>query len=417
LETPYYRTWFAASGVDPESVTVDSLAAVAPTPKAALRDRPAAFVSDRSKPTIGAHTTGTTGRPTVVWFSRQEMETVAGLSAMSIMMAGFREEDVWANCVNSRAIPSLVLSRSVEIAGGGFLQLGIIDPRDTVERLAAPLDLPGKRPRITHLNSTPSYLAALVHEAENTGRGPGDFGLTDIHIGGEVFTTALAERAAAVFGATIGETYGMTEVLPVSGQICTAGHLHIPPDQGWVEVLDPVTHEPAAPGAVGELVITPFTAFRRTTLLLRYATGDLVTVLPDRDKLDCELAGVPATSKILGRMTAGAISTRTILDLLHSEPTLPLPTRYAVVDDDHDHGHNHGHGHDSHEVLYVVGDTTDKTLAARLQQRLTDLALPLRRVELVDSPDRLPAPCHVRADLRELSFTRSTHDSPSRKPA
>lgn len=396
-ETPYYRTWFAASGVDPESISAESLATIPLTPKAALRDRPSAFVADRSKPTIGAQTTGTTGAATQVWFSRQEMETVAGLSAMSIMTAGFRSEDVWANCVSSRSITAVIMSRSVEIAGGGFLQIGLIEPRETLNQLAAPLNLPGKHLRITHLNTTASYLAALVQAAEDSGRGPDDFGLTKIHISSEVLTTALAARARAVFGAAISETYGMTEIVPASGQICSSGHLHLPPDTGWVEILDPVTHEPAAPGAIGELVITPFTIFRKTTLLLRYATGDLVTVLPDRDKLDCEMRNIPATSKILGRMTDATISTRAVLDLLQGEPALPLPTRYAVDDEG--------------GVLYVVGNPEDTALSERLHERVAGLALSIRGVVVVDSPERLPAPCHLRADLREHSFARPAHAS------
>jgi phenylacetate-coenzyme A ligase PaaK-like adenylate-forming protein len=395
-ETPYYRSWFAGAGVDPDSVTIESLGTITPTPKSALRSMPAAFVSDRSAPTMAAHTTGTTGIPTVVWFSRHELDVLAGMSAMALMLGGFRPNHVWANCMSSRAIPATTMSRSIEITGGAFLQLGLIDPRDALDRLATPLHLPGKEPQITHLNTVPSYLAALVQEAERAGWRAEDFGLTEIRLGGEVLTDSLARRAADAFGAEISESYGMTEILPVGGQVCTTGHLHVPMDHGYVEVLDPATHEPAAPGTVGELTITPYTAYRETTMLLRYATGDLVKVLPDGEQANCELAAIPATSKILGRVSGSAISTRDILDLLQDEPALPLPTRYAFGEAD--------------DVLYVVGDPGDRSVLARLDERITELAMPLRGIVLVEDPGKLPSPCHIRADLREHSFNRPLHD-------
>ena len=395
-ETPYYRSWFAEAGVDPDSVTIETLGSIAPTPKSALRSMPAAFVSDRSAPTIAALTTGTTGVPSVVWFSHRELEVLAGMSAMALMIGGFRSDHVWANCVSSRSIPATTMNRSVEITGGAFLQLGLIDPRDVLDRLAAPLHLPGKEPQITHLNTVSTYLAALVQEAEQAGWKAADFGLTEIRVGGEVLTDTLARRAADAFGAEVTETYGMTETLPVGGQVCTAGHLHVPLDQGYVEVLDPATHEPADPGAIGELTVTPYAAYRDTTMLLRYATGDLVRVLPDGDPVDCELAAVPATSKILGRMSGSAISTRDILELLQGEPALPLPTRYAVSGDG--------------DMLYVVGDPGEIAVLARLEERITELAMPLHGIVIVEDPAKLPAPCHIRADLRERSFNRPRQD-------
>jgi phenylacetate-CoA ligase len=391
-ETPYYRSWFAETGVDPDSVTIESLGSVAPTPKPVLRSMPAAFVSDRSTPTTAAQTTGTTGIPSIVWFSQHELGVLAGISSMALMMSGFRSNHVWANCVSSRSILAITMSRSVEITGGAFLQLGLIDPRDALDRLATPLHLPRKEPQITHLNTVPSYLGALVQEAERSGWNAADFGLTEIRVGGEVLTDSLARRAAEAFGAKVSEGYAMTEILPVGGQVCSAGHLHIPLDQGYVEVLDPATREPAPPGAVGELTITPYAAYRETTMLLRYATGDLVKVLPDGEQAHCEFRAIPATSKILGRMSGSAIFTRDILELLQGERALPLPTRYAFDEGD--------------GMLYVVGDPGDRSVVARLEERIIALAIPLRGIVLVEDPAKLPAPCHVRADLREHSFNR-----------
>jgi hypothetical protein len=275
-----------------------------------------------------------------------------------------------------------------------------------VERLAAPLHLPGKAARPTHLNVTSSYLAALVHEARRTGRGPGDFGLRQIHAGGEVLTDVLAARAAEVFGAPVVDGYSMTEILPVAGQGCRHGHLHIAPDQGLVEVLDPQTLRPAAPGDVGVLTVTPYAMYRETTTLLRYRTDDLVRALPADADPACELAGVPATSRVLGRLLAGAggdspvLTTRDVLDVLQAEPELPLPTRFAVTEDV------------GGRTLTVVAPAPSRALTARLEERIADAALPVHALELVDDAAGLPAPCHLRADLREATFDRPAAQQP-----
>ncbi|GAB3990578.1 hypothetical protein GCM10029978_118830 [Actinoallomurus acanthiterrae] len=391
--TPYYRDLFERTGVDPASVTPDTIASIPPTPKNALRSMPSAFVSDAARPAVAAQTTGTTGIPTTVWFSQYELELTAATGALAFMLVtGLRTEHVLANCITTRSIAQYVAERSVPMTGAGYVPIGPVDPRIALDRLATPMHLPGKRPQITHLNTTPSYLAALVQEAERDGWTAADFGLQEIHVGGEILTDALRDRVRELFDAPVVDGYSMTEIIPVAGQVCAHDHLHLPVDLGYVEVLDPATLEPAAPGAVGSLTVTPYLSYRDTTTLLRYVTGDLVRVLPEAEKLDCEMAAVPATSRPLGRVTGSDLTTRDVLELLQAERTLPLPTRYALKEDS------------GGTVLHVVAERASRTLLARLEGRVADLALPLSGVVLVEDPADLPTPCRVRADLREHTF-------------
>ncbi|MFF4196689.1 phenylacetate--CoA ligase family protein [Nonomuraea sp. NPDC001831] len=386
-ESPYYRRWFAEHGVDPASITPQTLSSIAPTSKADLRGRPAAFVSDRARPSVLAHTTGTTGTPTLVWFSAYEIELLSCLSALSLMMSGnVRTDDVWANASSSRSVAQILTERAVTRTGAVFAHLGTIDPAATLDRLATPLHVPGKRAQMSHLNVPASHLAALVQEAERGGWRAADFALTTIWSGGEVLTDALRERAEHAFGAEVRDGYGMTEIAPVSGRVCPDGHLHLSADQGLVEILDPETLAPAAPGEVGTIVVTPYSAFRDTTLLLRYVTGDLVQVLAEPPT--CALAALPATSRVLGRRSPGGLTTRDVLDLLQAEHALPLPTRYALEG----------------TLLYVVAGKAEQGLLGRLEERAH--GLPLTGIVLVESAEDLPTPCRLRTDLLEISFER-----------
>jgi phenylacetate-coenzyme A ligase PaaK-like adenylate-forming protein len=456
-DVPYYRRWFTSNGVAPDSVTLDAPTAVAPTSSAVLRGLPAAFVADGARPALVAQTMSTAGTPSLVWFSRDELEVAAAIGALALMLVqGLRPHHVWASCASSRSLAPFVGERSTALTGAAFAHLGGIDSRAVLERLATPLHLPGKERRITHLNVGPSQLAALVQLAEGEGRRARDFGLRRICCCGGVLTDALRRRAEDVFGARVGEGYAMTEITPVGGAVCSRRHLHIPSDQGHVEVLDRDTLLPAAPGAVGMLTVTPYSSFRDTTVLLRYLTGDLVRVLPAADqevergreverggevergrevergglieetpsvertrstgetretgetrpagepRRDCEMAGIPASSRVLGRMTADALTTRDVLDLLQAEPDVPLPSRYTLGDGD------------SGTVLYVMADRTSRALLARLEERAAAMALPLAGIVLVEDPGELPAPVRLRVDLSERGFGLST---PSVSPA
>jgi phenylacetate-CoA ligase len=94
-----------------------------------------------------------------------------------------------------------------------------------------------------------------------------------------------ADRHRDVWGAKLHEMYGSSQMGSVVASTCerglpegTRGVLHVHDWATIVEVLDPETSEPVAPGEEGELVLTPF--YRRATPLLRYRTGDRVRYLP-----------------------------------------------------------------------------------------------------------------------------------------
>jgi len=399
-ETLYYRSALDRLGTAPDDLTLDRSAELPPTPKSALRSLPEAFVSRRASPVFQAWTTGTTATPTPFWFSDYELELAAALSALSYLVnATIGADDVLAVCIGSRAalgIQNTMLS--CRLVGAACFLIGMVDPAETLSRLATPVHLPGKKPRVSAITVYPSHLGRLVQEAGRQGYRAADFGLERIFCGGEVLSDALRRRAEEAFGAAVLDGYGMTETFPLGGIVCDEGHLHHATDQGRVEVLELRTLAPAGPGAVGVLVVTPYYPYRETTMVLRLATGDLVRRLGTEP--GCGLARLPATSRLLGKAAqcpAGGerpLYQRELLELLEAEPDVPLPCRYGVQPA--------ADGYD----LHVLVPRNGPALLARLEGRAADRGLPLRKLELHDDPSTMPPAEFARALLHETTVVR-----------
>jgi phenylacetate-coenzyme A ligase PaaK-like adenylate-forming protein len=189
---------------------------------------------------------------------------------------------------------------------------------------------------VTLLSSVPSYLGEMVVAARKRGMEPGDFTLRRIDIGGEVLSPSLAAAAAETFGVPgVNDLFGMTEVIPVTGRTCGQGHLHHDINTGYVEYLDLDTGEPAAPGALATVVITPFFPYRECMPVFRYDTRDIVRRLPD-EPLTCEVAGLPGVSKVLGkadqllRTGSEIVTPRQLVEAVEALPTQQWPARYRA---------------------------------------------------------------------------------------
>jgi phenylacetate-coenzyme A ligase PaaK-like adenylate-forming protein len=396
-QVPYYRERLAGTGVDLRRLTVDGFTDAVPvTPKEHLKRLPEAFVADGATPVLRAETTGTTGRPTAVWFSDYELSLTSSLgSVLFFGLDGVDESDIMVVATSSRAPLSMtMLIERCRRLGAGVVPVGLVDPHLALDALLRVHRLPGKRPRATTLTTYPSHLASIVALAERRGHGPGDFGLRTITSAGEVLTDALRARAERVLGGRIIDNYAMTEIYPVAGRSCGSGHLHFANDFAVIEVVDPVTGRKAADGAVGSLVVTPLFPFRDTSIVLRLDTGDLTRRVRGAA---CELADTVAVEPLLGKaaMTAvagaGPVYQREVLEALQAEPAIPLPTRYGVQT-----GILHVAAGESDDTVNGRGEVLRRRILARLPA-VTDVVLHAHPAEL---PDAVP----LRTDLREAHF-------------
>ncbi len=334
-QSPFYARRFAAAEVKADKLDVQALKLIPLTVKGDLIQRQADFRCADATPYLTTRTTGTTGRPAEIWLSRYEIELWSGLGSLSAVLRDeIRPTDIMQVNVSSRATASVHLNVAVcRLVGAGCRVLGIVPPDEALDSLT--------EGGATLLSTCPSYLAELVVAARRRGLGPADFRLRRIDGGGEVLSSSLAAAARATFGVPrVTDIFGMTEVMPVTGRMCSQSHLHQDLNMGFVELLDLETGEPAEPGALSTVVITPYFPYRECMPVFRYDTRDVVRRLPEA-ALDCEVAGIPATSAILGkadqllRLGPGRVLTpREFVDAVEALPSQPWPARYRadVVD-------------------------------------------------------------------------------------
>jgi phenylacetate-CoA ligase len=329
--SPFYERRFAAAEVAPDKLDLDGLSAIPVTVKRDLVERPDDFQCSDAPRYLATRTTGTTGRPAEIWLSRYEMDLWPALGALAGVLRGeLLPGDLMQVNVSSRATASVHLDVAVcRLVGAGCRVLGIVPTDDALDSLTE---------GATHLATTPSYLAKLEQAARRRGMGPADFRLRNIDVGGEILSPSLAEAARETFGVTsIRDLFAMTEVAPVSGRTCSQGHLHFDINTGLVEYLDIETGEPAEPGALATVVITPYFPYRDCMPVFRYDTRDVVRRLP-AGQLTCEVAAIPGTSQILGKADqllrlgpTDIVTPRQLVEAVEALPSRPWPARYRAT--------------------------------------------------------------------------------------
>jgi phenylacetate-CoA ligase len=217
---------------------------------------------------------GTTGRPTVVGYTRRDLETWAGLVARSIRAAGGRGGDI------------------VHIAYGYGLFTGGLGAHYGAERLGCTV-VPmsgGQTARQVQLICdfqpdiimvTPSYMLAIVEEFARQGLDPRSSSLRLGIFGAEPWTEAMRAEIESRTGLDALDIYGLSEVMgPGVASECLESKdgAVIWEDHFYPEIVDPETGAPLPDGAPGELVLTSLT--KEALPVIRYRTRDLTTLLP-----------------------------------------------------------------------------------------------------------------------------------------
>ena len=400
-DTEYYRSLFQQLGLDPRHLRPTDLSQIPLTPKAAIRDNPDAFVCQNARPFLHATTTGTTGKPTSVYFSQHELQVYFALTAIASLYSGeITEEDIIQISTTARGtLGNVCVAGACAHLGAITSLVGVVEPAHSLAQLAEKRRLPGKKPGTSILYTYPSYLGELVEEGIARGYRPADFALERILVGGELVTQGLKRRCKQLFGeVTVSEGYGMTEIWPFGGRHCEENHLHFEASQGLLEVYNPQTATLAKPGEFGSLVATPFPPYRETTLILRFNTEDMVQALPTTPT--CHLRHMPATGQLLGKQRyavqheQGWTFQRQVAEALEALEELPLPARYGFWASEDSKGV---------EVEVLVPHITSE-IRRKIETSLEEWNVPLHTLHLLTHKQDLRQPCPLRGDLREQMF-------------
>ncbi len=274
---PHYGHAFDALGMRPaDLVALDDLARFPFTTKGDLRaNYPFGMFAVPREEVVRVHaSSGTTGRPTVVGYTQQDIDTWAELVARSMATAGARRGDV------------------VHVAYGYGLFTGGLGAHYGAERLGCTV-VPvsgGMTERQVQLISdfaprvimvTPSYFLSIVDEMERVGLDPAASSLEIGIFGAEPWTSEMRAEIEKRCRMHAVDLYGLSEVIgPGVAQesVETKDGLHIWEDHFYPEIVDPETGEVLPDGERGELVLTSLT--KQAMPVVRYRTRDLTRLLP-----------------------------------------------------------------------------------------------------------------------------------------
>ncbi|MCK6405618.1 MAG: phenylacetate--CoA ligase [Rhodocyclaceae bacterium] len=274
---PHYRRKFDDAGVHPDDLkTLADLAKFPFTTKQDLRENyPFGMFAVPREEVVRVHaSSGTTGKPTVVGYTQNDIDMWATLMARSIRAAGGKKGDI------------------VHVAYGYGLFTGGLGAHYGAEKLGATV-IPmsgGQTEKQVQLIMdfqpdiimvTPSYILNIADEFKRQGIDPRETKLRLGIFGAEPWTDQMRKEIEATFGIDAIDIYGLSEVIgPGVANECieTKDGPTIWEDHFYPEIIDPVTGEVLPDGEHGELV---FTSLSKEALpVIRYRTRDLTRLLP-----------------------------------------------------------------------------------------------------------------------------------------
>ncbi len=273
----HYRAAFDAKGVHPDDLkSLADLSKFPFTSKEDLRQNyPFGMFAVPREQVVRVHaSSGTTGKPTVVGYTRRDIDTWAGLVARSIHASGGRAGDI------------------VHVAYGYGLFTGGLGAHYGAERLGCtvvPMSGGQTEKQVQLIRDfapdiimvTPSYMLNIIEEFERQGMDPAASSLKIGIFGAEPWTDAMRAEIESRAGLDAVDIYGLSEVMgPGVANECIESKDGpvIWEDHFYPEIIDPVTGEVLPDGELGELVFTSLS--KEAMPVVRYRTRDLTSLLP-----------------------------------------------------------------------------------------------------------------------------------------
>ena len=353
----HYRAAFDAAGVHPADLkSLADLAKFPFTEKKALRDNyPFGMFAVPREQVVRVHaSSGTTGKPTVVGYTQNDIDTWADIVARSIRAAGGRKGDL------------------VHIAYGYGLFTGGLGAHYGAERLGCTVvPMSGGqtekqvqlicdfKPSIIMV--TPSYMLNIVEEFTRQGLDPAASSLQVGIFGAEPWTDAMRREIEARAGIDAVDIYGLSEVMgPGVASECIESKDGpvIWEDHFYPEIIDPDTGEVLPDGEEGELVFTSLT--KEALPIIRYRTRDLTRLLPPTSRAMRRMGRITGRSDDMLIIRGVNVFPSQIEELVLRMPALAPHYQLVVARDGH---------LDTLEVLCELRDTLLAPDAVEAQAR------------------------------------------------
>lgn len=274
----WYRELLAKYNVDPNSIqSLDDLPKLPCVVKTDLRDTyPLGMLATSMDKIIRFHaSSGTTGKPIVAPYTREDLDVWAECVARCLTMFGIDENDVLQVGYGYG-----LFTGGLGLHDGGERRHCAVVPAsggNTARHLMFIKDL-----GVTAIACTPSYFLHIIDHAQKIGY---DWKETKLRVGifgAEPWTDGMRQYIEETTGIEAHDIYGLTEISGpgVGGDCSYHAGVHIFEDHFYPEIIDPETLRPLPDGEMGELV---FTTLDKTGMpLIRYRTRDMTRIIPER---------------------------------------------------------------------------------------------------------------------------------------
>ncbi len=274
-KVPFYRKLFQERGLKPSIKSLEDLQLLPFTTKDDLRENyPYGLFAVPPERIVRIHaSSGTTGKPTVVGYTKKDLKTWADLVARIVTQAGVTARDVVQICFSYGMFTGgFGLHYGLERAGATVLPASA---GNTQRQIRLMQDF-----HTTALVGTPSYALYMAEQIEELGLNPRQLGVRLGLFGAEPWSEAMRAELEQRWGMKATDNYGMSELIGpgVAGECPFQCGLHISEDHFLAEIIDPETGEQLPPGETGELVITTLT--KEGLPLIRYRTRDITSLDP-----------------------------------------------------------------------------------------------------------------------------------------
>ena len=275
---PSYRAKMDAANVRPEEIkTMADLHRLPFTIKADLRDNyPFGLFAVPMDDIVRLHaSSGTTGKPIVVGYTRGDLATWGEVMKRALMCAGLTKSDI------------LQISYGYGLFTGG---LGAHGGGEALGCTVVPTSVGNTQRQImvmhdfgvTAICCTPSYFCHLAEKAAEQGLDMHKMPLHTGIFGAEPWTNEMRKRIEEISGIKAFDIYGLSEIIGPGVAIECSEHngLHVFEDHFYPEIINPETLEVLPDGEIGELVLTSLT--KEALPMIRYRTRDLTRIIPEK---------------------------------------------------------------------------------------------------------------------------------------